>query len=142
MVTESGGVLQPKHAYLFSNVSLKNFVIKKKHRFNLLCELLTKMVIILDSRFLIRAIILFLIIIVRYFFTFFSLTNGFQENHSFSFASILPHGVCCVVYHPQHSLLIVGSLTGQGQRMSVGKLSCCRLRFYRKIKAVQKRLQL
>ena len=70
MVTESGGVLQPKHAYLFSNVSLKNFVIKKKHRFNLLCELLTKMVIILDSRFLIRAIILFLIIIARYFLHF------------------------------------------------------------------------
>lgn len=53
----------------------------------------------------------------------YSSTNGFQENHSFSFANVLPHGVCSVVYHPQYSLLIVGSLTGQGQRNSTGKLT-------------------
>ena len=51
----------------------------------------------------------------------FSSTNGFQENHTFSFADILPHGVCSAVYHPQHSLLIIGSLIGQGQRNSTGE---------------------
>lgn len=56
------------------------------------------------------------------FSLFFSSTNGFQENYDFSFANILPHGVCSAVYHPQHSLLILGSLTGQGQRTSAGLL--------------------
>lgn len=56
------------------------------------------------------------------FSLFFSSTNGFQENYDFSFANILPHGVCSAVYHPQHSLLLLGSLTGQGQRTSAGLL--------------------
>ena len=51
----------------------------------------------------------------------YSSTNGFQENHTFSFANVLPHGVCSAVYHPQHSLLIIGSLIGQGQRNSTGE---------------------
>ncbi|XP_022807104.1 neuroblastoma-amplified sequence-like isoform X1 [Stylophora pistillata] len=51
-----------------------------------------------------------------------SATNGFQKNYSFSFANILPHGVCSVVYHPKHSLLIIGSLTSQGQRASADEL--------------------
>lgn len=56
------------------------------------------------------------------FSLFFSSTNGFQKNYDFSFANILPHGVCNAVYHPQHSLLLLGSLTGQGQRTSAGLL--------------------
>ena len=51
----------------------------------------------------------------------FSSTNGFQENHTFSFANVLPHGVCSAVYHPQHSLLIIGSLIGQCQKNSTGE---------------------
>ena len=35
--------------------------------------------------------------------------NGFQANHSFSFGGVLPHGVCTVLYHPQHNMLIVGT---------------------------------
>lgn len=63
------------------------------------------------------------VILFKYFLSlFFSATNGFQKNYSFSFANILPHGVCSVVYHPKHSLLIIGSLTSQGQRASGGLL--------------------
>lgn len=57
------------------------------------------------------------------FFFVYSPTNGFQDNHSFSFTNVLPCGVCSVVYHPQHSLLILGSLIGHGQRNSTGELN-------------------
>lgn len=72
------------------------------------------------TRFLVENQILYYFSV--FFFTIFSSTNGFQENYDFSFANILPHGVCSAVYHPQHSLLILGSLTGQGQRTSAGLL--------------------
>ena len=47
-------------------------------------------------------------------------TNGFQENHTFSFYNVLPHVVCSVVYHPQHKLLILGSVVGQGHKSTAG----------------------
>lgn len=72
------------------------------------------------TRFLVENQILYYFSV--FFFTIFSSTNGFQENYDFSFANILPHGVCSAVYHPQHSLLLLGSLTGQGQRTSAGLL--------------------
>ncbi|XP_026284757.1 NBAS subunit of NRZ tethering complex isoform X1 [Frankliniella occidentalis] len=34
-------------------------------------------------------------------------TEGFQENHSFSFASVYRNGITSVAYHPAHSLLFV-----------------------------------
>lgn len=73
-----------------------------------------------NTRFLVENQILYYFSV--FFFTIFSSTNGFQENYDFSFANILPHGVCSAVYHPQHSLLILGSLTGQRQRTSAGLL--------------------
>ncbi|KAK3925364.1 Neuroblastoma-amplified sequence [Frankliniella fusca] len=34
-------------------------------------------------------------------------TEGFQENHVFSFGSVYRNGITCVAYHPAHSLLFV-----------------------------------
>ncbi|KAM7430043.1 hypothetical protein ABFA07_019200 [Porites harrisoni] len=51
-------------------------------------------------------------------------THGYQENHSFSFSSILPNRVCSVVYHPQHKLLILGSVVHQNNRTSTDNPSC------------------
>ncbi|XP_068083289.1 NBAS subunit of NRZ tethering complex [Anabrus simplex] len=39
-------------------------------------------------------------------------TDGYQENHSFSFASHYRHGVAAVSYHPSHNLLFVAGASG------------------------------
>ncbi|XP_048583516.1 NBAS subunit of NRZ tethering complex isoform X2 [Nematostella vectensis] len=36
-------------------------------------------------------------------------TNGYQENHRFSFSHVLHHGVYCMLYHPQYNMLLLGA---------------------------------
>lgn len=45
----------------------------------------------------------------------FSPSGGFQESHTFSFASCYPAGISCFMYHPSHDILIV---CGQSYKLS------------------------
>ncbi|XP_035278775.1 neuroblastoma-amplified sequence [Anguilla anguilla] len=50
-------------------------------------------------------------------------SQGFQENHSFSFAPHYSHGITTAVYHPGHRLLLIGGCEG-GDEVSSKAARC------------------